>query len=119
VVGHARCSVVRDTHEEGAMRFIVLVKGNADSEKGNLPPKEEIEKMEAFNERLERAGILRYAEGLRPTNAGARIDFGGKLPVITRGPFDAREIIAGYWVIETSSLDAAIEAMKDDPFAGG
>ena len=101
------------------MRFIVLVKGNADSEEDQLPPKEMIEEMETFNERLERDGILRYAEGLRPTKAGARIEFGGKTPVVSRGPFNTGELIAGYWVIETKSLDAAIDAMTQAPFPGG
>src|SRR5258705_5167767 len=102
-----------------SMRFIVLVKGNAESETDQLPPKELIEEMETFNERLERHGILRHAEGLRPTSAGARIEFGGKTPAVSRGPFKTGELVAGYWVIETGSLDAAIEVMKQAPFPGG
>lgn len=101
------------------MRFIVLVKGNEQSEGGQLPDKHELEQMETFNEQLEREGILRSAEGLRPSSAGARIDFGGNGPAVTRGPFEARELVAGYWVIETTSLQAAIDAMKRAPFKEG
>ena len=101
------------------MRFIVLVKGNEQSEGGQMPDKSELEQMETFNEQLEREGILRAAEGLQPTSAGARIDFGTNGPAVKHGPFEVRGGVAGFWIIETASLQAAIDAMKRAPFKQG
>lgn len=101
------------------MRFIVIVKGNVDSESGQLPDKKALEDMETFNEGLERAGVLLAAEGLQPTSAGARIDFEAGGPSISRGPFASRDLVAGFWMIEAKSLDAAIDMMKQAPFQEG
>ena len=62
------------------MRVIVLVKATVDSENGFVRGPEASAMMEAmgrFNEELEKAGILRAADGLKPTSEGKRIAFDG------------------------------------------
>jgi hypothetical protein len=56
-----------------AMRVMVLVKATDDSEKGFLPTPEAMEAMGRFNDELRNAGILRVADGLKPSSQGKRI----------------------------------------------
>jgi len=94
------------------MRFMMIVKATKDSELG-LPPKPELfEAMMRYNEELAKAGVLIAADGLHPSSGGIRISYsepGGK-PTITDGPFsEAKELIAGYTLIEVRSREEAIE----------
>ncbi|MEU5852542.1 hypothetical protein [Saccharopolyspora shandongensis] len=45
------------------MRFLMMVKANADSEAGVLPGQEAIKEMTDFNEELVQAGVLLAGEG--------------------------------------------------------
>ncbi len=92
------------------MRFMMLVYPGPAAETGTLPSQEEIESMMAYNEELTKAGVLLALEGLHPTSDGARIHFSGGKAVVTDGPFaEAKEIVGGYWLIQTRSKAEAIE----------
>ncbi len=98
------------------MRFMVLVKANADSEAGVPPPSDQLEAMGRFNEELVKAGVLLDANGLAPTSEGALVSFSGGVPRVIDGPFtEAKELVAGYWVLEVSSRDEVIEWVKRIP----
>ena len=102
------------------MRFMVLVPANKESEAGVLPPVDLLEKMTAFNQEMVKAGVLLAGEGLRPSSDGARIVFDGDKKKVVDGPFtESKELIAGYWVIQTKSLAEAVEWIKKAPFGGG
>jgi hypothetical protein len=102
------------------MRFMVIVKADRDSEAGQMPGTEMLTAMGKFNEEMAKAGIMQAGEGLHPTSKGARIKYAGKAPGVTRGPFTlSSDLIAGFWLIETKSLDEAIDWMKRAPFDGG
>lgn len=93
------------------MRFMLLIKADDDTEAGVLPSKELIDEMGRFNEELVAAGVLRAGDGLHPSSKGARVNIeaGGKRTV-TDGPFaEARELIAGFWIIEVGSKEEAVE----------
>lgn len=102
------------------MRFMIIVKANTASEAGIMPEPGVFEAMGKFNEDLINAGVLLAAEGLHPSNQGARITSqGGKL-VVRDGPFsEAKELIAGFWIISAKSQDEAIEWVKRIPFDDG
>ena len=102
------------------MRFMILVKANADSEAGKLPSADELTEMTRFNEQLAKAGIMMAGEGLRDSSKGARVSFrGGKAKVID-GPFtETKELIAGFWIWNVTSKDEAIEWVKRAPFKDG
>jgi hypothetical protein len=103
-----------------AMRFIVIVKANKDSEAGVMPPPELFENMGKFNAEMVNAGVMVSGEGLLPTAKGVRIAFGGQQPVVKQGPFDlTNDTIAGFWIIKTKTREEAIEWMKKAPFGGG
>ena len=103
------------------MRFMVIVKATPQSEAGVLPTAEEFGAMGKFNEELAKAGLMLAGEGLQPSSKGARIKFedGGKTTV-TDGPFaETKELVAGYWLIQTRSKAEAIEWMSRAPFDPG
>jgi hypothetical protein len=101
------------------MRFMVIVKANADSEAGVLPGGEMLEKMHRFNEEMAEAGVMLAGEGLQASSKGVRIRFGEKRTVID-GPFtETKELIAGFWLIEVRSKDEAIEWISRAPFEEG
>ena len=102
------------------MRFMIIVKANADSEAGIMPPPEMFEAMGRFNEELINAGVLLAAEGLHPSNKGARVTSEGGNLVVKDGPFaEAKELVAGFWIISAKSQDEALEWVKRIPFEDG
>ena len=102
------------------MRFMVFVPGNADSEAGVLPPKELVEKMTKFNTELVKAGVLLAGEGLHPTSKAVKIKYDGGKRTVTDGPFtEAKEIVAGFWILQAKSKEEIVEWMKRAPFDGG
>ena len=63
-------------------------------------------------------GLLLALEGLRPTSQGARISFAGGKATVTDGPFtEAKEIVGGYWLIQTRSKEEALEWASRCPAA--
>ena len=112
-----------DVYIEGEvdMRFVVLVKANADSEAGMLPPEQELIEMGKFNDKLIAAGVMLAGEGLQSSAKGAKLRFSpdGKRTVID-GPFtEAKELIAGFWMIQAGSLAEALDLFADAPFKEG
>ena len=103
------------------MRFMILVKANKDSEAGVFPTKELLDAMGAFNQQMIDAGVMLAGDGLQPSSKGARVRFSGNgAPTVTDGPFsETKELVAGYWVIETKSRDEAIAWASRAPFEAG
>lgn len=100
------------------MRFMMIVKATQDSEAGAMPDETMLAAMGKYNEALTRAGVLLDLSGLAPSSQGARVRFsaGGKRTVID-GPFtEAKELIAGYWLIQVKSREEALEWAKRIPF---
>jgi hypothetical protein len=98
-------------------RFMVMIKGNANSEAGIHPSEAVQEQMAAYNEELVAAGIRIAAEGLEPSSKGARVVFGGGKSTVIDGPFaEAKEAVGGFWILQCRSLDECIEWVKRVPF---
>jgi hypothetical protein len=98
------------------MRVMVMVKATADSETGAMPTTEELAEMGRFNEELVKAGVMLAAEGLHPSSRGARVRFSGKSRTVIDGPFtETKELVAGFWIWEVSSMDEAIEWVRRCP----
>ena len=108
------------------MRFLVMVKPNKDEvpryEAGSFPESfsEDIAKMGAFNQTLINDGMLVEMGGLKPTSAGARIDYSGAKPRITDGPFaETKELVAGFWLLEAPSKQELVDRLSRCPFQNG
>jgi hypothetical protein len=98
------------------MRFMVIVKANANSEAGAMPSAELLTEMGNYNEQLAKAGVMLAGEGLHPSGKGARVKFSGAQRTVTRGPFSpAKDLVAGFWIFQVGSLDEAIEWVKRCP----
>ncbi len=101
------------------MRVMVLVKADEQSEAGVMPSTELLAEMGRYNEELAKAGVMLAGEGLHPSSKGARVRFTGKGQdtTVIDGPFtEAKELIAGFWLWQVSSLDEAIEWVRRAPF---
>jgi len=98
------------------MRFMVTVMADENSEAGVMPSEDLLRQMGEFNEEMVKAGVMLAGEGLHPSSKGARVTFSGQERSVVDGPFaEAKELIAGYWLIQVKSLDEAIEWVKRCP----
>jgi hypothetical protein len=98
------------------MRFIMVVKANEESEAGVMPSDEVINAMTKYNEELAKAGVLLDLAGLQPSSKGARVRFSGAKRTVIDGPFaEAKELIAGYWLIQVKSKEEAVEWARRCP----
>jgi hypothetical protein len=92
------------------MRFMMLLPAPPDALEQGPPKKELVMAMRKFNDGMRKAGVLLGAEGLHPSSKGARLRVSGGKRVITDGPFaEAKEVIAGFWIIQVKSKEEAIE----------
>jgi hypothetical protein len=102
------------------MRFMVLVKADENSESGVMPSEEDLAAMGRYNEELVKAGVLLAGEGLHPSSKGARVKFTDGRPTVIDGPFtEAKELVAGFWLIDVKSKAEAIEWVKRAPCMDG
>src|SRR6185312_2148353 len=87
--------------ETVTMRFMIIVKANQDSEAGVKPPEELFAAMADYHEQLAKAGVLLDASGLQPSSKGWRVKYSGGKRTVVDGPFtEAKELIAGYTMIQ-------------------
>ena len=102
------------------MRFMVIVKSTPEAEKeGALPDPQLLLEMGKYNEELSKAGVLLACDGLHPSSKGARVKFSGTSRTVIDGPFtEAKELIAGFWILQVKSLEEAIEWVKRCPNEG-
>ncbi|MES2408407.1 MAG: YciI family protein [Pseudomonadota bacterium] len=103
------------------MRFMIMIKANAESEAGVMPSEQLLSEMGKFNEELVKAGVMLAGEGLHPSSKGARVKFSGSQRRVIDGPFtESKELIAGFWLWQVKSLAEAIEWVKrcPNPFDG-
>ena len=123
-------------------RFLLLLHGDKDSEDGNMPAKEILEQMHAYNAEIMAAGALLGGEGLHATSKGARVFFPPSDPqnptkpglksdiTVATGPFtypmtdpsgqsgESTRPVCGFWIIKTEGLEEAIAWVKKGPLAG-
>lgn len=104
------------------MRFMMLLPAPVEPlEKAvAVPNKELVTAMRKYNEEMAKAGVLLAAEGLHATSKGTRIRVYGGKRIVTDGPFtEAKEVIAGFWIIQVKSKEEAIEWANRCPLPEG
>jgi hypothetical protein len=96
---------------------MVIVKSTPEAEKEcGLPDPELLLEMGKYNEELSKAGVLLALDGLHPSSKGARVKFSGKSRTVVDGPFtEAKELIAGFSILQVKSLEEAIDWVKRAP----
>jgi hypothetical protein len=91
------------------MRFMIIIKSDETTDAGRVPTEQEFAAMADFNQEMADAGILLAAEGLLDSARGARVRLAGGATTIVDGPFtEAKELIAGFWLIHAESLEEAL-----------
>ena len=64
----------------------------------------------AFNEELHKAGARVFAAGLQPASSATVVRSSAGGVSMTDGPYaETKEQMGGFWVIEASDLDAALQ----------
>ncbi|WP_210509222.1 YciI family protein [Naasia sp. SYSU D00057] len=102
------------------MKYMLLLKADAASESGAVPDDEAINAMGVYNDELIAAGVLLGGEGLHSSADGARVSFDGDDRSVVDGPFaETKELLAGFWMIEVSSKEEAVEWAKRVPLSSG
>jgi hypothetical protein len=100
------------------VRFIIMVRANADTEAGRFPPDADqlMADMAAYHEELAKAGALLDANGLRPSGDGFRIRWDGGRQQVVDGPYaESKELVAGYTLIQVRSREEALEWARRFP----
>jgi hypothetical protein len=99
---------------------MIIVKATKDGEAGVMPKEELLHEMAAYHEELAKAGVLLDASGLQPSSKGWRIKYHGSKRTLIDGPFtEAKELIAGYTLIQAKSREEALEWTKRFPNPAG
>lgn len=102
------------------MRFMIIRKADQNTEAGVMPSEQLLTAMVKYNQELMDAGMLLAGEGLQPSAKGARVKFSGGKPTVIDGPFaEAKELIAGFTMIQAKSKEEAIEWVKRWPALDG
>lgn len=71
---------------------------------------DEMEAIDAFNDKLRAGGYWVYANGLASPSTATVIDGRREEPIFTDGPFlESKEFLAGFWIIEAPNLDVALK----------
>jgi hypothetical protein len=98
------------------MRFMIIRRADEETEAGTLPTQELVDAMMRYNEQMMNAGVMTGGDGLQPTSKGALVKFQDGRPTVMDGPFaEAKELIAGYTLIQVNSREEALEWMKRWP----
>jgi hypothetical protein len=102
------------------MRFMLIVKADQRSEAGVLPSDKELADMGKFNDEMVKGGVMLAGEGLQASSKGAKVKFKGGKPTVIDGPFsEAKELVAGFWLIQARSKEEAVEWARRAPFVDG
>jgi len=98
------------------VKVMVMIKGTGADEDKIAPTAEMLATMGEYNDKLIKAGIMLDGGGLRPSADGRQIVFEGGTTSVVDGPFtESKEIIAGYWVWQVSSMGEAVEWARQCP----
>jgi len=91
------------------MRFMIMVRANQDSEADVRPDEKLMAQMADYHQELAKAGALLDASGLHPSRKGWRIRYSGENRTVVDGPYsEAKELIAGYTIIQVKSREEAL-----------
>ena len=98
------------------MRFMVMAMVPKESEGGPPPKPDAFAAMQKYNEESVKAGVLLAAEGLSPPSQAIRVKFSGDERIVLDGPYaEAKEVIAGFMIVQVKSKEEVIEWVKRAP----
>lgn len=105
------------------MKYMLIMRNGDEAaikEYENTDFEEIINAMGRYNEEMMKAGVLLDGEGLSDASEGFVVDFTAEKPIVTDGPYgEIHELFNGFWVIEVSSKDEAVEWASRCPLGPG
>ncbi|NUP05473.1 MAG: hypothetical protein HOW73_05370 [Polyangiaceae bacterium] len=112
--------VARPALPEGHRRYVAILKTTNHTETGYVADDSVLSRMSQTNGDSIKAGVMLAGEGLKPSARGARVKFSKGRTLVTDGPFaEAKELVAGFWMVRMPSIQAAVEWVKAYPFPLG
>jgi hypothetical protein len=95
------------------MKFMLMFKTDRPPEPGVSPCKKELPEMAKLMGELMAKGVIVSTEGLMPTDTGAKVSYAGGRLTVKDGPFaEAKELVAGFAVVDVKSKAEAVELAK-------
>lgn len=92
------------------MRYMLIRKADAGTERGEMPANEVLSAMADYNQQMLEAGVFVSGNGLRPSAEGHRLHIQANDVQIEKGPFDQTDtLLAGYTIIDVQSPQDAID----------
>jgi hypothetical protein len=107
--------------KEAAMKYMILIHSNPASREAweKFSEAERGQGMDAYaalNEDLAESGELIVTEALADASTGKRVAVQGGRTIISDGPFaEAKEQLAGFYLVDCESVDRAIEIAAQVP----
>ncbi|MBM3715007.1 MULTISPECIES: YciI family protein [Microbacterium] len=105
------------------MKFMLIMRGTDEAYAAykQIPFEQIINDMGAYNESMMTAGVLVAGDGLaEDMSKNFVVEFGGEEPVVTDGPYgETHELFNGFWIIEVSTREEAIEWARRAPLIAG
>ena len=104
------------------MKFMLIMRDTQEAFDASqeIDFEEIINAMGAYNESMITAGVFASAEGLAPATEGFVVDFASEKPIVTDGPYgETHELFNGFWILEVSSREEAIEWASRAPLGPG
>lgn len=105
------------------MKFMLIMRGTDEAYAAykQIPFEQVINEMGAYNEAMMTAGVLVAGDGLaEDMSKNFVVEFGGEEPVVTDGPYgETHELFNGFWIIEVSTKDEAVEWARRAPLIAG
>ena len=91
------------------MRYLMMIKGNADYEAGKPPPPALMAGMGKLAQEMAQSGVLLSTDGLLPSRNAMKLRHAGGRTSVIDGPFaEAKEVIGGYAIVEAKSKYEAL-----------
>ncbi|UWF77932.1 MULTISPECIES: YciI family protein [Microbacterium] len=104
------------------MKFMLIMRATDEALEASkeIPFEEMLEAMGRYNESLIKAGVMAGGDGLAPAEEGVVVDFSSDPPLVTDGPYgETKELFNGFWILEVSSKEEAVEWAKRCPLGPG
>ena len=114
------CPTVATGGAHEGPRYAILLRATAWTETDDAPPQHVLDTLNAFNAAAAREGRLLAGDGLKSSARGVRVQPQGARASIVDGPFaEAKELIAGYWMVRAASMDDALAFARSIPYPTG
>jgi len=114
------CPMVLTDAASAGERYAILLRSDALTESDGVPPQHMLDTLNAFNAVQAAAGVLLAGDGLKSTAKGHRIQPRQGRAAVFDGPFtEAKELIAGFWMVRAASLAAAVAWASRLPYPTG